>query len=97
MSEQIELKALGITRNQVDNGVFALVMEQKDGPIRIPIVIGMAEAQSIQAKLLSIVPPRPLTHDLMVSIFHRFGIFPDYVEIYNLKTSQTGKVLQVTV
>lgn len=83
MSDQIELKVLGITRNQLDTGVFALVMEQKNGPIRIPIVIGMAEAQSIQAHLLSIVPPRPLTHDLMVSMFHRFGIFPDYIEIYS--------------
>ena len=82
--ERVELKILGITRNQIENSAFALVMEQKDGPIRIPIVIGMAEAQSIQAKLMSIVPPRPLTHDLLVSVFHRFGIFPDYVEIYNL-------------
>ena len=94
--EQIELKVLGITRNQVESGVFALVMEQKDGPIRIPIVIGMAEAQSIQAKLLSIVPPRPLTHDLMVSIFHRFGIFPDYVEIYHLADGVFASHLHLT-
>jgi len=83
--ERIELKILGISYNPLEGDAFALVLEQKDGPKRIPIVIGKAEAQSIQAKILSIVPPRPLTHDLLVSVFHRFGIFPDYVEIYNLE------------
>ena len=96
MSEKIELKVLGITRNRLDNGVFALVMEQKDGPIRIPIVIGMSEAQSIQAKLLSVVPPRPLTHDLIVNMFHRFGIFPDYVEIYSFANGVFASHLHLT-
>lgn len=96
MTDRIELNVLGITRNQLETGAFALILEQKDGPVRIPVVVGMAEAQSIQANLMGVVPPRPLTHDLMVSVFHRFGIFPDYIEIYSFKDGVFASHIHLT-
>lgn len=74
---------MGITRNQLHAGFYVIILEQKDGPLRLPIIVGTAEAQSIAVKLEGVVPPRPLAHDLMVSVFHRFGIFPEEVEIYD--------------
>ncbi|MBQ9217042.1 MAG: bifunctional nuclease family protein [Muribaculaceae bacterium] len=94
--ERIELTVLGISYNPLKDNAYALLLEQKDGPTRLPIVIGMSEAQSIQAKVMSIVPPRPLTHDLMVSIMHRFGIFPDFVEIYSFENGVFASHIQLT-
>lgn len=68
------LSIVGITYNKVDRGVYALILKEQDGNRRIPIVIGMAEAQSIECKLQEIITPRPLTHDLMVNLMHSFDI-----------------------
>ena len=56
-----------------------------DGPYRIPVVIGAAEAQSIALRLESIVPPRPMTHDLFVSFAHAFGVKLKEVFIYKFE------------
>lgn len=68
------LKIAGITYNKVDRGVYALVLQEEEGNRRIPIVIGMSEAQSIECKLQEIITPRPLTHDLIVNIMRAFGV-----------------------
>lgn len=94
--ERVELKLLGITRNQLQSNVFAMLLEQADGKLRLPIVLGVAEAQSIAVKLEGVVPPRPLTHDLMVSVFHRFGIFPDFVEIYSFRDGVFASHIHLT-
>lgn len=83
--ERIELKVLGITYNQVQSGAYALVLAQVDGPYRIPVVIGVAEAQSIAARLENIVPPRPMSHDLFISFAGAFGIKLDEVFIYKFE------------
>lgn len=51
-----------------------MILAQVDGPYRIPVVIGAAEAQSIAIKIENIKPPRPLTHDLFVTFAHAFGV-----------------------
>ena len=73
---------MGITYSQVQQGAYALVLEQVGGPYRIPVVVGVSEAQSIAVRLENIVPPRPMPHDIMVSMSHGFGISLDEVFIY---------------
>lgn len=80
--EKIKLNILGITYSQVQQGAYALVLEQDGGPYRIPVVVGLAEAQSIAVKLEGVIPPRPLPHDIMVSAAHAFGIQVDEIFIY---------------
>ena len=74
MDTRIKLKVLGLTYSQVQKGAYALVLAEENGPRRIPVVIGVSEAQSIAISLEGIVPPRPITHDLFVSFSHGFGI-----------------------
>jgi len=85
----IELKVLGITRSEVQAGAYALLLENADSTPdqarRIPIVVGAAEAQSIAVHLEQVMPSRPLTHDLFVSMFHAFGVKLHYVNIYSFK------------
>lgn len=80
--DRVRLKVLGITYSQVQQGAYALVLEQVGGPYRIPVVVGVSEAQAIAVRLEKIVPPRPMPHDIMVSMTHGFGISLDEVFIY---------------
>ena len=80
--DKVRLKVLGITYSQVQQGAYALVLEQVGGPYRIPVVVVVSEAQSIAVRLENIVPPRPMPHDIMVSMSHGFGISLDEVFIY---------------
>lgn len=96
----IELKVLGITRSEVQPGAYALLLENSDSTPdqarRIPIVVGAAEAQSIAVRLEQVVPSRPLTHDLFVSLFHVYGIELQYVTIYSFKDGVFAAMLHVT-
>lgn len=74
MENKIRLELLGITGNQVEPGVYAVVLQQTGGTRRIPIIIGASEAQSIQCKLQDVRTPRPLTHDLLANMMRAFGI-----------------------
>jgi bifunctional DNase/RNase len=56
------------------SGTYALILAEDNGQRRIPIIVGMAEAQSIAIALERIVPPRPLTHDLFFSFFKTYDI-----------------------
>lgn len=85
MENRIKLKVLGLTYSQIKKGAYALVLAEEEGPRRIPVVIGVAEAQSIAISLEGIIPPRPITHDLFVSFAHGFGIRLKEVCIYRLE------------
>ncbi|MGN0214647.1 MAG: bifunctional nuclease family protein [Muribaculaceae bacterium] len=80
--ERVRLNVMGITYSQVQSGAYALLLAEEGGYYRIPVVIGASEAQAIAVKLSDIVPPRPLAHDLMASMYHAFGISLDEVFIY---------------
>ncbi len=86
MAEKIQLDLIGITYNQIESGVYAVVLQQHGGTRRIPIVIGVAEAQSIECRLQSVITPRPLTHDLMATIFNTFGMTLREVWLHRLPT-----------
>lgn len=80
--DRVRLTVLGITRSQVQSGAYALLLAVDGGPYRIPVVVGVAEAQSIAFWLEHVQSPRPLTHDLMVSMMHAFQIGITEVEVY---------------
>lgn len=50
-----------------------IVLKEKEGSRLLPVVIGIAEVNAIKLKLSGIKPPRPLTHDLMISIIESLG------------------------
>lgn len=65
---EIRLELIGITYNQIESGVYALILQEVGTRRRIPIIIGYSEAQTIECKLQNIRPPRPLTHDMTAAI-----------------------------
>lgn len=83
--KRVKLKVLGISYSQIQTGAYALILALVNGPYRIPVVIGAAEAQSIALRMESITPPRPMTHDLFVSFAHAFGVKLKEVFIYKFE------------
>ncbi len=82
--EKVKLKLVGITYNQIESGVYAVILQQEGGTRRIPIIIGFPEAQAIECKLQEVVTPRPLTHDIMVKVMSIFGVTLEEVNIHKL-------------
>lgn len=70
----IKLQVHGITSHPILGGSYALLLRDSEHKRFLPIVVGTAEAQSIQTKMLSIVPQRPMTHDLLVSAIKAAGM-----------------------
>ncbi|MDE6086408.1 MAG: bifunctional nuclease family protein [Muribaculaceae bacterium] len=83
--DKIKLRLMGLSYSQLQSGAYALILAQVDGPVRIPVVIGASEAQSIAIKLEGITPPRPLTHDLFASFVQAFGIKLKELFIYKFE------------
>lgn len=84
MEQRYKLELIGITYNQIESGVYALILQQVGTNRRIPIIIGFPEAQAIECKLQEIKTPRPLTHDVMTATLKNFGIDLKYVLIRRL-------------
>jgi len=47
------------------NNRFVVILKDEKNDRWLPIVVGPAEAQAIAFELENVIPPRPMTHDLM--------------------------------
>jgi len=83
--DKIELEILGLSSSQSQQGSFALVLGETVGNRRLPIIIGMFEAQAIAIEIEKIVPNRPMTHDLFKSFAQSFHFTVDEIVISDLK------------
>lgn len=50
-----------------------IVLKEKEGARRLPIIIGLLEATAIKMKLGGLDTPRPMTHDLLQSVIEGLG------------------------
>ena len=82
--KKIKLDVFNIQPSNTQSGAYALILEESRGRRRIPIIIGVLEAQAIAIEKEKIKPNRPLTHDLFKPISSEFGIHFTEVIIYNL-------------
>jgi len=83
--DKIKLEILGLSSSQSQSGSFALVLGETPGSRRLPIIIGMFEAQAIAIEIEKIVPNRPMTHDLFKSFAHSFNYSVKEIVISDLK------------
>jgi bifunctional DNase/RNase len=63
----------------------AVVLEGKRDKRRVVMVIGPAEATGIAVPLQGVTPPRPLTHDLFLTLFGRLKVSLARVVITDLR------------
>jgi len=83
--DKIKLQILGLSSSQSQTGSFALVLGETKGKRRLPIIIGMFEAQAIAIEIEKIMPNRPMTHDLFKSFAHEFNYTIKEIIISDLK------------
>lgn len=83
--EKLKLEILGLSSSQSQTGSFALVLGEVKGSRRLPIIIGMFEAQAIAIEIEKIIPNRPMTHDLFKSFANSFNYTVDEIIISDLK------------
>lgn len=83
--DRIKLEILGLSSSQSQSGSFALVLGEKPGKRRLPIIIGMFEAQAIAIEIEKIIPNRPMTHDLFKSFAGSFNFNIKEIVISDLK------------
>lgn len=84
--DKIKIEILGLSSSQSQStGSFALVLGEVEGERRLPIIIGMFEAQAIALEIEKIAPNRPMTHDLFKSFAHGFNYEVTEILISDLK------------
>jgi uncharacterized protein len=72
--KRIELEIVALSHSVSHSQNYAIILGEKDGIKRLPIVIGAFEAQSIAVALEGMIPNRPLTHDLFKNTLDAFAI-----------------------
>ncbi len=83
--EKKQLVIMGISPSPTANNAYALILKESDGKRRLPIIIGAFEAQAIAIELEGVIPPRPMTHDLLKSLLEAFDITLTEVFINELR------------
>ncbi len=72
--DKIQLTVLGLSASPASNNAYALILKEIDGKRRLPIMIGAFEAQSIALEMEGVIPPRPMTHDLIRNLLENLHI-----------------------
>lgn len=82
--KRIELDIVALSHSVTQSHNYAVVLGERRGQRRLPIVIGSFEAQAIAVAMERMVPNRPLTHDLFKNTLDTFNIELREVVINNL-------------
>lgn len=84
MAIKIELILHGLEYGKTSAGAYLLLLKEKEGRRRMPIVIGGPEAQAIAVVLENMKPQRPFTHDTFKNVLDSFHLRLKEVLVYNL-------------
>ena len=104
MADKIELNIVGLTSSHSQRNSYTLILGEENGELKLPVVIGGYEAQSIALVIEGLKPQRPLTHDLMHDFFNNYEITLKEVIINKLDegvfystlvTEKEGKILNI--
>ena len=91
--QEVEVVAVGLDpRTQTP----AVLLEGKRDKRHLAMVIGPAEATGIAVPLQGLTPPRPLTHDLFLTLFGRLNVQVTRVVITDLRDDIYYATLHLT-
>lgn len=90
----IEMKVAGIALDAATRSPIVLLRDASERRA-LPIYIGQDQARAIINALENQVPPRPLTHDLMVNLLEEWDMTLERVIIHSLQDSTFYAVLTV--
>jgi bifunctional DNase/RNase len=93
---KIKLQVTRVVTSQSQLGSYVLILSEVNGKMRLPIVIGNFEAQSIVIVLEKMIQKRPLTHDLFLLFIEKFGIVATEVLIHKLEEGVFHSVIKLS-
>ena len=82
MEKMLQAEIWTVAQTREGNAVLLRPLNKN---IAVPILVGQLEIQSILIGMENISMPRPLTHDLFLSLLGSLGLTLDRVEIQELK------------
>jgi uncharacterized protein len=82
IKKELAIVALSDSASQANS--YALILEDTETNRRIPIIIGLSEAQAIAVTMERMQAIRPLTHDLMKNTLDALGVKLKEVLIHSL-------------
>ncbi|MCS7298253.1 MAG: DUF151 domain-containing protein [Bacteroidia bacterium] len=85
---KVEMEVVGLSRSPTEPyNAFVIMLRERYGSRRLPIVIGFPEAHAINVELENLKHPRPLTHDLFINTLREIGASLIEVTIDKLQDS----------
>jgi uncharacterized protein len=81
----VEMELVGVRVELPTSTPIALLRERTGEHRVLPIFIGGAEATAIAFALEDVVPPRPMTHDLMKDLLDDLGVSVESVVVTDLR------------
>ena len=93
-SVAVELTTVGLDGR---SGSPIVVLRDPDSGSVLPIWVGTAEAQAIALALHGVIPPRPMTHDLMANLLSELRAEVDEVVVSDLRNNIYFGVLRLRV
>lgn len=91
----IEVEVKGVRIDPVAQSPV-VILADKEGKKALPIWIGLLEANAIDKELKQVASPRPMTHDLLLSILTRTKLKVKEVKITDLKEKTYYATLYLT-
>jgi len=101
--ETTDLSIIALSESLSRPGQYALLLEDTASKRRIPLIIGVSEAQAIAVSMEKMQPLRPFTHDLFYQTLLQAGIHMKEALITNIEnevfyaslilTTPTGETL----
>ncbi|GJM31961.1 MAG: hypothetical protein DHS20C18_09620 [Saprospiraceae bacterium] len=83
--DYLELEIVAIATSESQPNSFVVILKEKEGGRRLPVVIGGFEAQAIAIAIEGISPNRPLTHDLFKNTLASLQVSLQKVTISDLR------------
>lgn len=82
--DKIELEIVALSHSISASASYAVVLKEKAGRRRLPVMIGSSEAQAIAVALEKMKSARPGTHDLLKNVMTEYEINCSHIVIDNL-------------
>jgi bifunctional DNase/RNase len=79
--KDIELNITALNASTANDKNFVVVLQEINGQRRLPIIIGLQEAQAIAIALEELQPTRPLTHHLFLNTIASLNANIEHIKI----------------
>ena len=93
-AEELRMEIKGLMLDPSSN-VPIVILRDEESDVFLPIWIGVFEANAIALRIEGVEPPRPMTHDLLLSSLQTLGAAIERIVISDLRESTFFAVIHL--